>query len=214
MINRVNNNFKGLSINNNYDINNFNNAFFKKENILSDINVKNDGNLLHNNIKTNILEKNIIEYRINIDSIDRNIDLFPDPFHFDVTFNPIIDNRNQTSSPFVLKEFKNVKYIKLDTVILPRHNSTDDNCEYYSLLDDRFVILSLGDIGENRTTLFTQSNNRNSHYVKQNNISNSFAHITPDKMYGSRFYTGSTCFGYYVFKDSHLGNINSLKINF
>jgi hypothetical protein len=54
-----------------------------------------------------------------IESIDRDIEKFPNPFKYKIYFNPVA----QTKDAYIYKTFENVKYIKLETAILPRKYS-------------------------------------------------------------------------------------------
>ncbi len=74
---------------------------------------------LRNNVGRVAINEKITEYRIQINSKDRNVDTFPSPFNMKVSFG----NKNYT--PNIEKKFKNVKYISLNSVILPRTVSID-----------------------------------------------------------------------------------------
>src|SRR5256885_725946 len=54
--------------------------------ILEKVNFTNPNTTLHNNLENNLLAENIIEYHINIDSDDRNIETYPNPFNYTVSF--------------------------------------------------------------------------------------------------------------------------------
>jgi hypothetical protein len=54
-----------------------------------------------------------------IESIDRDIEKYPNPFKYKIYFNPVA----QTKDAYIYKTFENVKYIKLETAILPRKYS-------------------------------------------------------------------------------------------
>lgn len=90
---------------------------------------QNKNNVLHNNLGETLILENIIPYNINIDSNDRNLDIFPNPFHYTVSFGgvgqTIQKDRNlictSTSSPSIERRFKNVKYVKLSGIILSKY---------------------------------------------------------------------------------------------
>jgi len=66
------------------------------------------------------------EYIVNIDSADRNITFFPNPFKMRVLFNAGNDvGINGSPDLKILKDFENIKYLRLETATFPR---------YYSLL--------------------------------------------------------------------------------
>jgi len=57
----------------------------------------------------------LAENSINIDSSDRNIKAFPNPFQFNVTFN----GDKYSVQPVIQKKYKDIKYLKLETLTLP-----------------------------------------------------------------------------------------------
>jgi hypothetical protein len=76
-------------------------------------------NLLHNNVTEKVSIENLVEYTIVIDSGDRDYSKFPNPFDYRVYFNP----PSGTKDAYIHRSFENVKYIKLETGILPRKYS-------------------------------------------------------------------------------------------
>jgi hypothetical protein len=138
-------------------------------------------NTLYNNLNDNLNKEQIQEFRLNIDSMDRDINLYPDPFDYIVYFGPVVnsgldmtiqrieaknqlknevrkinkkqnptnpvkaseidfsddmliietnpnilinyDNKLKRSfNPYITRSFINVKFIRLDNVVLPRFN--------------------------------------------------------------------------------------------
>jgi hypothetical protein len=79
----------------------------------------NKPNLIYNNVSDKISVDILVEYVIMIESIDRDIEKFPNPFKYKIYFNPVA----QTKDAYIYKTFENVKYIKLETAILPRKYS-------------------------------------------------------------------------------------------
>src|SRR4051812_35981025 len=49
---------------------------------------RNHNQVLHQNITKNVLQEEIIEYAIIIDSADRDCNLYPNPYEYKVTINP------------------------------------------------------------------------------------------------------------------------------
>ena len=207
----------------------FNQSYQQPERIIDKINHTNNGNLLHNNINDNALNEHVVEYRIHVDSADRDPSNFKDPFNYVVSFNAIANQiykeRKQdgslvehvlkgSSAPFINKEFKNVKYIKLDSVILPRHTIMYDNSGTFELdidsdsasniYDDRFVILRIDELNDNDNTVFSTNIN----------TENSFGLIYPDKLISKDYYFGTPYFASRHWKNSNLGNISKLSIKF
>jgi hypothetical protein len=57
----------------------------------------------------------LVQYAINVDSADRNIIIFPNPFQYNITFN----GDKYSNQPVIQKKFKDIKYLKLETISLP-----------------------------------------------------------------------------------------------
>jgi hypothetical protein len=96
-----------------------NTCFTQPSAILERPDLTNRGGIIHNNLGDRVMAEHITEYKINIDSKDRDISYYPSPFKMKSHFNDPLRNPNIT------KKFKNVKYITLDYVILPRTTSID-----------------------------------------------------------------------------------------
>lgn len=82
-----------------------------------------------NFLDTNVIGtyKEITEYIININSVDRDCNLYPNPFNYKVFF-----NSSYTNNAIITRLFKNIKYIKLDNVSIPRrHNIINQNYNLY-----------------------------------------------------------------------------------
>ena len=129
----------------------FNNASFKNRN-----------DLIHNNLKPIVLDEDIIEYDIFIDSKDRNYQAYPNPFNYKVTFAPlgkstIVDKRTgektvlETPEPTIANSFENVRYIVLEEAILPiYYHLTKENklSNKRSLLTNMYNILNIKEFDE------------------------------------------------------------------
>lgn len=124
--------------NNNGHHGNFPNAYQQNRPFIEQPNFTNNNNTLHNNLNNNLLSEQIVDYYVNIDSDDRKLDVYPNPFEYTVSFNPLgksIDKTTrfkknnininteypETPAPVISKHFKNVKYVKLDKVLLSKH---------------------------------------------------------------------------------------------
>jgi len=57
----------------------------------------------------------LIEHGINIDSADRDIKVFNNPFEFNIIFNGSKDS----IAPIIQRKYKDIKYLKLETITLP-----------------------------------------------------------------------------------------------
>ena len=198
--------------------NNLSTAFNQNTPLIHSNDFTNKKNMLHNNLHDNILHEEVIEYEINLDSKDRDINAFPDPFHYKVTFNPPSSRPDKDNvvftgppKPHISREFKNVKYIKLDKIILPQYFKTiidggphivDTGSN--NMINERFILLSIKELN-NSFTYGTNSSNEDN-----------FASVYPDTFVGSKFYYGSSSSLHNgkMFKDSQLGNIKTLTIDF
>lgn len=116
---------------------NFNSAFTPNPNFIPQRDTKNYGNLIHNNVNNNLLAEMVSEYTIHIDGKDRNTTSYPNPFSFSVslggpapryerTVDPVTKEivQNQIAgvpNPRIDMNFKNVKYVKLKYMLLPRN---------------------------------------------------------------------------------------------
>jgi hypothetical protein len=71
---------------------------------------------IHSNGRTikEFIER-LAQYGINVDSTDRNITAFPNPFQYNITFN----GDRYSTQPVIQKKFKDIKYIKLESVTMP-----------------------------------------------------------------------------------------------
>lgn len=228
---------------------NFQKAFQPNVPIVESINYANQNNLLHNNLGASVLDEHIVEYQLNIDSIDRDISVYPNPFDFAVTFKPIgnsyvrsevlvdpndprkgtkIVNEEIAGSPmpYINRDFRNVKYVKLDSVVLPQctkiKNEDDGSTDFIfdrdsSLLDDRFVVLGIDELVTDKGTQVydtgdsgfrTDENGDSVRYVKP------FAQLLPDKILGRNFYSATPYHGGKTYKNSLLGNLTKMSLKF
>lgn len=66
---------------------------------------------------------NVMEDILKIDSLDRNIDIYPDPFTFKVRFNqqPNKYDKYGRNGPIINRPLKNIKSIRLTQAIFPRY---------------------------------------------------------------------------------------------
>lgn len=231
-------------LNNMPSISNFNKAYELNNPLIEKIDYSNKNNLLHNNVADTVLDENVVEYRLNIDSLDRDIRYYPDPFSFVVKFNPIAGGIVQTEVPIdyynksvgtrieetrfegapmphINKEFRNVKYIKLENIILPQHGRIikNDEGKYVSdadchLISDRFVSLIIKELDCDRVFATSDGTSRIDHCGNCYTPNRSFAIIIPDKLLGTTYYAGTPYYGTKIYKSGFLGNIKQLSIQF
>lgn len=154
---------------------NYNMSFQPSQNLIPQQDFTNNGNLVHNNIATNILNELFIENMIHIDSYDRDASGYPNPFSFTVSLGgagtskeKVYDKDTQTykivnyagvPSPRIQKNFINVKQVILDKVFFPQYivyERTQVNGEHvYTGLTTisakhRYLILKIKELDNNR----------------------------------------------------------------
>lgn len=96
-----------------------NQAFSQNHPIIDTPDYTNSGKLLHNNLGDKLLNEYLIEYKMHIDSTDRDTSVFQSPFKIKLSFG------NDNNSLNIERKFKNIKYISIDSIILPRTISID-----------------------------------------------------------------------------------------
>lgn len=213
--------------------NSFNNFNTTQHSLIEQQQNNNLHNTLHDNLNDNIKAERIKEYQITIDSIDRNINIYPDPFSFRLTMSPtssstIIRDGNKKEiitsfdSPNINRNFRNVKYIKVDSVIMPKfydlkeveiENEDNEEQKLTEFVEDedkdttkeRFILLRFSNIS-NTTTIGTNdvSNNHSILLYPYKQYNSSFSLFKPVNMN-----TNIVCVS-----DSNLININNVEFSF
>jgi hypothetical protein len=171
----------------NSQMHSFNKAFQQNNPMIEKQNFKNQNNVFHNNLLDNVQTEFIVDYTLDIDSKDREISSFPDPFKYTVTFAPVtkgVDRREEwinpndkslgkhivstfytgNPPPYIAKSFKNIKYIRVDNVILPKYGGIkyDMGTSEWVLDDtkdltaDRFIVMKFKNI-DSRFNMSTNS---------------------------------------------------------
>lgn len=119
---------------NNY--NNYQASFSQNTPLIHKQDFSNKNNVLHNNLGDYLQSEFLVEYQILINSVDRNLYTYKDPFNFSTTFGNIQSSTNSFinafgitvieptifSGPSIDRKFTNIKYINFDYVFLPRTN--------------------------------------------------------------------------------------------
>ena len=67
-------------------------GFKSNEPIMFMPDTRNNHETLYDNLNDNLLKESLKEYRLNIDSIDRNVMLYPDPFNYVVHLGPVTNS--------------------------------------------------------------------------------------------------------------------------
>jgi len=223
---------------------NFNKAFNPNAPIIETMDYRNYNQLLHNNVGESVFSESIVEYKINIDSLDRDLISYRDPFAFTVIFDPPstqtmltpVKNYDKACNkgprleksvmhgppkPHILKEFKNVKFIRLDSIVLPIFSKTTikDGEVIFDpdsrLIDDRYIILRIRELDDDKSTLVYDTGDDSARCCANGIVQTypkPFGIIYPDKIIGRFYYRG--CFDYAMktYKSSTLGNISKLTI--
>jgi hypothetical protein len=250
-------------------------------------------NTLYNNINKNILKENVTEIRLNIDSADRDVNSFPDPFSYIVSFGPnnysdndaylkraeekllikkiarnnnfnnVINTNNtntnntnnnnntndiyfvdystkvkKTFNPNIIRNFTNVKYVRLDNIVLPKYSGVGINKKWDFFNTNTTNEFIRDDYDRIRTTVLNNFRyipidtniesclyndrfiqvkikelNNNENLATNNITSNSFT-IYPDKSLGILYWRGNPYYAVKTFLDSLLGRIDKLTIEF
>jgi hypothetical protein len=258
-------------------------------------------NTLDENIGNPVNKDTITEYRLNIDSIDRDIELYPDPFQYKVTFGPIVNSgisslslkeelkaelkRNSKTkisnnpnirskvddnveddillfgsspnfiinyenrqkkifNPYISRDFINIKFIRLDNIVLPRfssviintdwkycNNSCNDECpsscgmnikddldrHFQNKLSCYRYIPNVNDTSLLFTDRFIMVNIpelSNRQNLATNPINDNSFTVFPDKVTGILYYRGNPYYAVKIYQDTALGNINTLTFTF
>lgn len=115
--------------------------------------------LIHHNVTETTSVENLIEYTIVIDSGDRNYSKYPNPFNYRVYFNPPAG----TTDAYVHRSFENVKYIKMETGILPRKYTLSRSIVVVDASNT--IILLNGNVARQSNTTFTLVNDLSGNYT-------------------------------------------------
>lgn len=230
----------GMNPNNQFS--NFSEAFESASPIIEKRNNLNQGHVLHDNIGDRVMDEYIAEYRIGIDSLDRDIRTYPDPFDFIVKFAAnssktmirtevlkngklelINDVASGTPGPHINRDFRNVKYVKIENIVLPRLGNivfNEESGEYVfdedsDLASDRFTVLSIDELECCRIYSTGDDNIRTDPKTNDEIIPpKPFAIVIRDRYLGFNYFVGIPYYGTKIFNSSSLGNINSLSLKF
>lgn len=193
--------------------------------MFSNNNFQNRNDLLYNNLNNILLNEEIREYSVMIDSKDRNYQVFPDPFCYEVTFNPLPKTKEkvngktvtyETPNPVINDNFTNVRYIKLEDVILPFYTKVRRVKE---VVDGEIVINNKVDVSRPLTeylyTVLSLGDYQDINYRSTNDVlGDSFATIYYDSRMSDTHFRGYPGNGLKIFPQDQLAKIDKLKIRF
>ena len=155
--------------------------------------------LLHNNVGHNVMNEHIVEYQVFVDS--SNSSTYLDPFSFTVYFG---DNVGKDYLK-ISKDFRNVKYINLEYVFLPKSNiihiPTEEDPIYYMMVADedglmrsthRFLYTQIDELSTDKVYMTANSSGSNSRLMMfpDRNIGGLYSNLWYPKL-NSRVYPGS-----------------------
>ena len=150
---------------------NYNNSFAANSTLIPPNDFKNPNNTIHNNINSNLLNENVMDYTLYIDSGDRNTDAYPNPFKFIVSLggagsstNTTFNSQTQTyiantysgvPMPRIEKNFKNIKYVCIDKIFFSKNIVYDlSGTEYTGLIPlskkYRYLIVRIKELDNNK----------------------------------------------------------------
>jgi len=178
------NNYQGVSSTqmsiNKSGQNNFNTAYQQNQQFIPAQEYTNNGQLIHNNVESNMLNENYIDYTIHVDSTDRNTSVYPNPYSFVLTFGGAGPGKNKyfdshgnlhvndyvgAPDPIIDKKFRNVKNVILDKIFFPRYigferTGTPGNYDYSGNVTlasrYRYVVVRIKELDNNR--MFSTNN--------------------------------------------------------
>lgn len=204
-------NFNYMTPNTNYMMNNqianFKDSYSQNNPLIEKQDYRNQNNMLHNNVGNNLLAENVVEYSIHMDSIDRDLSLYPNQFKFSVHF-------NDTMKPCIDKKFKNIKYIRLENLILPhvyKVDTSSTNTTYtdasgnrfsdnddYVMTNNKYLVLKIKELSNERVL-------STSKIIRSDTIKIYFD-VTLNKFYDSWTTNQNT----FVYTSGNLNNVSKL----
>lgn len=224
-------------------------------------------NTLYDNMNSNLLNETLTEYRLNIDSYDRNVEVYPDPFKYVLSFAPVLNSTNpllddyvldeqesliystepsllvsyndklkRSYNPFITREFKNVKFIRIDNLVMPRFHTLVINHDWkyrkkekscfirddFERLSDivlssqRYIpdIEACGVLFTDRFIMLKIEELNDGRNLATNTINSQAFTIFPDRYQGIMYWRGNPYYAMRTWYDSALGNINRLSFEF
>lgn len=136
----------------------------------------NDNNLVHNNVGENVMTEQLETFPILINGYDRDTSAYTNPYSFPIHFGGAgtgqymskdgIKVYQGTTGVNIERNFKNVKFIKITNIVIPRYNlitydfdntqfiygvtGGGSNNDYDGKLLNRFVVLKIKELEDNK----------------------------------------------------------------
>lgn len=216
-----------MNMNNNSVFSSYPNSHTPQSILLPKKNKQYQNDTLHDNFRSDeFYNDKITEYIVHVDSGDRDISAFPNPFKYTVSLNkpsrvtyrstdihgnPISEVMEGAPNPIINKDFSNIKYIKLDRIMLPKYKvlKEDVNGDWTSfetsdfsnsIFHDRYVILKINQFSNNKV------------YGTNTNLDSSFGIIYPELDIGNNFFFGNTSNCKNVYRDNQLLSLDSFTV--
>jgi len=194
----------------NRQISNFNQSFQTNSPMIERPNFKNKNNVIHNNIGESVYSDHITEYTIHIDSVDRDATMYVNQFKFNVHFDDV-------TKPNISRRFSNIKYIRLENVILPAIYKIDtlmsdpsgtnvdasgnviSSDPNYIMENQRYLLLKMRELSNDRV------------YSTGNIVKSDTIKIYFDVKLNNYYNSWTTNQNSFVFTNGNLGNVKRLS---
>lgn len=129
--------------------NNFQQAYTPNTTLINPQKFDNKNELLHNNVESNLLNELYIDYTVHVDSGDRDIVAYPNPYNFVLNFG------GSGPQPIIDKKFRNVKTVNIDKIFFPKYIGYDlSGTEYVGSVTlasrYRYIIVRIKELDNNR----------------------------------------------------------------
>lgn len=221
-----NQNFMPMSqpqMKNNNNFGNFNSAYNQQTPIIDKMTFESDHKLIHDNLGDQTKDNNLFETSINIYSLDRNLESYPSAFNFKVMFGQAQGKSERKSdgtsiksqsspAPTIDRVFKQIKYVVVESIILPRSfsidTSTSDPHTYtmntdpdYNLENKGFLILNINELEQVDTFAGTGNLVKNTSFI-----------LIPDQELGKNRYLWKPVKKSVVYKRQYMKEITSLTL--
>lgn len=221
----------------NGNLHSFKQAYKPNEPMIERQNFDNQNNVIHNNLHSKLNSEFIVEYVLDIDSKDRDTSVYVDPFKYNLTFAPVtvgvdqheewINPKNHSlgkrnvktiyngpPAPYIGKSFKNIKYIRIDSVQLPKYSGIK-----YDTMADEWLLDTSKDLTQDRFVVMRFKNLDSKYNLSTNtNVETFGVKLIPDTIpLDGNFYYAVPATANNIIKTynmSLLGNLDRLYVEF